>query len=108
MKTFDGPTPPLTGSEALDLTDLASVASSLIGIPVTRDTLSDDAFREKAKERGWPEAIVGTSFGYYEASRRGEFGKVDPTLENLIGRRPKTMSDVLQAATDNPAGSWSK
>jgi uncharacterized protein YbjT (DUF2867 family) len=108
VKTFDGPTPPLTGSEALDLTDLASLASSLIGIPVTRDTLSDDAFREKAKERGWPEAIVRTSFGYYEASRRGEFGKVDPTLENLIGRRPKTMSDVLQAATDNPAGSWSK
>ncbi len=99
-KTFDGPTPPLTGSEALDLADLASVASSILGTSITRQVISDDAFREKAKERGLPEGYVRISLGYYEASRRGEFGKLDATLEQLIGRRPKIMHEVLEKAIE--------
>ena len=99
VKTFDGPTPPLTGSEALDLADLATLASTVIGSRITREVLSDEAFRDAAKERGLPENFVRISLGYYEASRRGEFGKVDPTLEQLIGRQPETMRYVLQAAT---------
>ena len=99
VQTFEGPTPPLTGAENLDLTDLAAIGSSIIGSTVTREVLSEDAFREQAKQRGLPDAFVNISLGYYEASRRGEFGKVDPTLENLIGRRPKTMREVLQTVT---------
>lgn len=98
VKTFEGPTPPLTGAENLDLAGLASVGSSLVGRPIIREVLSDDAFREQAKQRGLPETFVSIALGYYEASRRGEFGKVDPTLEQLIGRRPKAMRDVLEAA----------
>ena len=99
VKTFDGPTPPLTGSEALDLADLASVASSILGVPIARQVMSDDEFREKAKEHSLPEGYVRISLGYYEASRRGEFAKLDSTLEQLIGRRPKTMQEVLEKAT---------
>ena len=95
VMTFEGPTPPLTGSEVLDLADLASLASNLMGSPVTREMLSDDSFREAAKKQGLPEGFVRMSLGYYEASRRGEFGKVDGTLEQLIARRPITMQDFL-------------
>lgn len=35
--------------------------------------------------------------GLHEASRRGEFATVDPTLMQLIGRPPVFMSDVLAA-----------
>ena len=101
VRTFDGPTPPLTGSEALDLADLASVASSVLGNPVTREVVSDDLFRKEATERGLPEGLVRMSLGYYEASRRGEFGKVDSTLEQLIGRSPRTMRDVLETNTEH-------
>ena len=96
VASFEGPTPPLTGSEALDLADLASMASSLTGSPVNREVLSDKTFRERAKERGLPEGFVRMSLGYYEASRRGEFGRVDATLEHLIGRKPGTMREVLE------------
>lgn len=98
-RTFDGATPPLTGVENLDLSDLAALGSSLIGRPVTREVLSDDSFREQSKERGLPGAFINISLGFYQASRRGEFGPVDPTLEQLIGRRPKTMREVMEAAT---------
>ncbi len=95
VMTFDGPTPPLTGAEALDLAGLASVGSRLIRMPIARETVTDEAFAAQMKQLGLPEAVVGISLGYYEASRRGEFDKVDSTLEKLIGRQPKTMHDVL-------------
>lgn len=47
------------------------------------------------RQHSLPEAVVGISLGYYEASRRGEFDKVDSTLEQLIGKQPKSMYDVL-------------
>lgn len=98
VKTFDGPTPPLTGSEALDLADVAALASTLIGSPITRNVFSDDAFMEKSKERGLPEGMVQMTLAYYRASRQGEFSKVDPTLEELIGRPSMTMQEVLRMA----------
>jgi len=91
VMTFDGPTPPLTGAEALNLAGLAFVGSRLIGMPIARETVTDEAFAAQMKQLGLPEAVVGISLGYYEASRRGEFDKVDSTLEKLIGRQPKTM-----------------
>ncbi len=96
-RSFDGPTPPLTGSEALNFTDLAAMASSILGLPVTREVLSDEAFAEQAKQRGLPEGYVSIMLGFYKASRRAEFSKVDPTLEQLIGRPPKSMRHVLEA-----------
>lgn len=98
-RTFEGPTPPLTGSEALDLADLAALGSSVIGLPVTREEVTDEAFAAHAKELGLPEGFVRISLGYYQGSRQGEFSPVDRTLEELIGRRPGTMRSVLTALT---------
>lgn len=94
---FEGPTPPLTDNEALDMTDLAAIATDLLGRPVVRQVVSDEAFKAKAKERGLPDGAVRIASGYYEACRRGEFDKVNLTLEQLIGRQPRTMRDVLTA-----------
>jgi hypothetical protein len=35
--------------------------------------------------------------GLFAASRQGEFAAVDPTLERLLGRSPRSMRDVLAA-----------
>jgi hypothetical protein len=35
--------------------------------------------------------------GLLAASRQGEFAAVDPTLERLLGRSPRSMRDVLAA-----------
>ncbi len=91
VRTFEGPTPPLVAADALDLGDLAALGSSSIGIPVAREIISEDAFRDQAKQRGLPDGVVRIMLGYYEASRRGEFHKVDNTLEKLIGRPPRIM-----------------
>jgi len=92
---YDGPTPPLTGFEALDFADLAQMASELLGRPVRRQITSDDALREKMAARGAPSQAADIALGFYRASRHGEFAQVDPTLEQLLGRRPTTVRDVM-------------
>lgn len=92
---FDGPTPPLTGAEALDLAEIAALAADVSGRPVQRDTISEDDLRGRMVARGVPPAGVAIALGLYAASHAGEFAAVDPTLANLIERPPITMRALL-------------
>ncbi len=92
---FDGPTPPLTGSQALDLAELAEIAAQLRQQPVQRKTISDEELRARMMGRGLPEHVASIAVGLYIASRNGEFSTVDGTLEQLLGRRPTSFLDVL-------------
>ncbi len=92
---YEGPTPPLTASQALDLADLAAIASGLQAQPVHRQLLPDEEFRAKMAARGMPGRAVDMMLGFYLASRQGEFAAVDPTLGRLLGRDPISMQDVI-------------
>ena len=84
---FEGPTPPLTGSAALDLAGLAAEA---LGRPIRRTVLTDAQYREAL-----PEPVAEMLLGLFAASRAGEFAAVDPILGELLGRPPLTVRDVL-------------
>jgi len=86
---FEGATPPLTGSAAVDLAGLAAVAAELTGRPITRTVVTDAQYRERLG----PAAEL--LLGMFAASRAGEFAAVDPTLGELLGRPPLTVRDVL-------------
>jgi NAD(P)H dehydrogenase (quinone) len=86
---FEGATPPLTGSAAVDLAGLAAVAAELTGRSITRTVVTDAQYRERLG----PAAEL--LLGMFAASRAGEFAAVDPTLGELLGRPPLTVRDVL-------------
>ncbi|WP_432930428.1 NAD(P)H-binding protein [Microbispora sp. CA-135349] len=92
---LDGITPPLTGPEALDLTDVAAIASGLTGREITRVTVPDDEWVAGMVSRGVPEQQARFLLGMFEASRRGEFAEVGPALGELLGRKPTALRDLL-------------
>jgi NAD(P)H dehydrogenase (quinone) len=92
---YDGPTPPLTGSQLLDFEDLAAIALTLLDKPVQRMAFRDDELRARMTARGAPASAADTILGFFIASRNGEFATVDPTLEQLLGRPPLTMQEVM-------------
>jgi NAD(P)H dehydrogenase (quinone) len=92
---FDGPTAPLTAAEALDLDDIARIATTLLGRPVTRHILTDDALRTRMAGRGVPAPVADIALGLYLASRNGEFATVDAALERLLGRAPTSLRTVM-------------
>lgn len=89
---FEGATPPLTGSEAVDLAGLAAIAAEVTGRPITRTAVTDAQYRESL---GLPQPVADMLLGMFAASRAGEFAAVDPTLEQLLGRPPLTVREVL-------------
>lgn len=94
---YEGPTPPLTGGQAIDFAEFAAIAAELLGRPIQRKVLSDDEFRAKVVASGAPPEIAEFSLSFFRAARKGEFNVVDPTLERLLGRRPASMPDLMRA-----------
>jgi NAD(P)H dehydrogenase (quinone) len=94
---FEGPTPPLTGFVALDFGELCAVASEVTGKQIRRVTVSDDEYCANMIRNGAPPARAAFALGMFVASRRGEFATVDPTLEQLLGRKPLSFKEVLAA-----------
>jgi len=94
---LDGVTPPLTASEALDLGDVAAIASELTGRRIERIPVDDGEWTAGLRAQGVPEGQAAGMLGILRAARRGEFAAVDPTLEQLLGRRPRMVREVLAA-----------
>lgn len=95
-EVIDGPTPPLTGSEALDLEDLARLAGRAMNKTISRVVLEEQDFEKGVRGAGLSEGVIALMLGYYRAARAGEFAAVDPTLSRILGRAPETMSRFLQ------------
>ena len=96
-EVFEGPTPPLTWPEAIDLAGLADIAQAVLGKPVTRHLLEDKDMISSAEASGVPSDRIAIMMGYYRAARAGEFAQVDPTLARLLGRPPQLMADFMAA-----------
>ncbi|MFF6986141.1 NAD(P)H-binding protein [Streptomyces sp. NPDC010273] len=95
---FDGVTPSLTGGEALDLADVAALASAVTGRTIKRVTVSDEEYRAGLVSHGVPEEQAELLVGLFRASRAGEFAEVSPVLGQLLGRAPMSVREVLAAA----------
>ncbi len=88
----------LTGAEAVDLSGIAALASDLTGRPIRRVVVPDHEYRDQMVERGLSPERASMLLGIFQASRRGGFTAVSPTLEHLIGRPPTPMRDYIGAA----------
>ncbi|MDR6820850.1 uncharacterized protein YbjT (DUF2867 family) [Neorhizobium sp. 2083] len=94
---IDGPTPPLTGSEAIDLAELAKLAGVVLGKSISRSTVSEEHLASTSRAAGVPDGSIAVMLGYYQAARAGEFRTVDPTLGRILRREPETMLSFLKA-----------
>lgn len=97
---FDGPTPPLTASEALNMDDIAAILGELNAKLMRREIISDEEQATFMARRNLLPPAVAITLGLYRAARAGEFAAVDPTLATLIGREPMTLRAVLAAGDD--------
>lgn len=96
--SLDGVTPNLTASEALNLSDIANIASELIGRSIRRVVVSDDEYRAQLISQGVPEQMADMFTTFFLSSRVGEFSRTDPMLERLIGRPPISVQNFLKTS----------
>ena len=94
---WDGITPLLTAATAITMADIAVIASDVTGREVRHTVISDNEWRDARVAAGMPAMYADMLLETFRAARRGDFAATAPTVENLLGRPPRTMRDVLAA-----------
>lgn len=92
---FEGPTPRLTATEALNLDEVAAVLSEIAGRPVARRLVTLGEHEQRLLGFGLPRPTVDITLSMYSAAEAGEFDKAGPALAELIGRPPITLRSWL-------------
>jgi len=85
-------------AEAVDLADIAAITSKLADRPIRRVVVGDDEHRAGLVAQGLPEVRVDMAMGIFQASRLGQFARVDTALARLVNRPPTPLRDVLRAS----------
>jgi NAD(P)H dehydrogenase (quinone) len=103
---LDGITPPLAALDAFTMADLAAIASELTGRTIRHTVVPDTQWRDEQLAAGLPAPMADALLGMYRSARRGDLATDDDTLARLLGRRPRTLRDVLaETLTPAPAAS---
>ena len=93
-RRFDGPVT-LTARYSVTVADIARTASELTGREIEPVVLGDEEWVAQRVAQGNPERMVRFLLTTFQAAREGRFAGVDPLLGELLGREPRTVSDLL-------------
>jgi NAD(P)H dehydrogenase (quinone) len=94
----DGKAYDITGPEALSTRDLAALYAEIGGKPVEAVLVDDDAWVAAMVEHaGLPEPLARILATFGTAARRGYAEPVSTAVQDLTGRPPRSVRDVLAA-----------
>jgi uncharacterized protein YbjT (DUF2867 family) len=93
-RPFDGPVT-LTADAAVTFGEIAGIASELTGRDIRRVVVDDEKWVADRVAQGTPESMARLLLPFFQAAREGRFAGVDPLLGDLLGRKPRTVRDLL-------------
>ena len=95
-KTYD-----ITGPEAIGPKDIAALAAELGGRPVEVVSVDDDALVAGMLEAGVPDAAARIGLSFVVAAREGFLERVTSAVEDLTGKAPTSLREVVLAARED-------
>jgi NAD(P)H dehydrogenase (quinone) len=87
----------ITGPELVSQADLAALITAITGRPVEAVAIDDEATAQLLVDAGLPPAAARTYASFGTAIREGVLDGVSPAVEDLTGRPPRTVREVLEA-----------
>jgi NAD(P)H dehydrogenase (quinone) len=87
----------ITGPAAVSPGDLAALGTTLTGAPVEVVQVDDDALIAGLVAHGLPEAVAPWIASFGVAAREGWLDQPSTAVQDLTGRAPRSLYDVLQA-----------
>ena len=94
QRPFDGPVT-LTADDAVTFSEIAEIASELTGRDIRRVVVDDDEWVAGQIAHGTPEVMARFTLGFFQAAREGRFAGTDSLLRDCLGRKPRTVRDLL-------------
>ena len=97
----EGKAYPVTGPEALSMSELVQLLSQAIGKRIEYVPITDDVAREGMQKAGLPVLLVDALLPFASFVRGGKAAEILPTVEHVLGRKPLTFADwAREHATD--------
>lgn len=87
----------VTGPKALTGTELASIVSEVTGKPVKYLAVPHQAYIDGMIEHGLPPFLAELFASFDQATARGDYKQVAPTVQQLAGIAPTSVKDFLIA-----------
>jgi NAD(P)H dehydrogenase (quinone) len=87
----------LTGAQAYTNAEIADLASSTFGKPITVVPVSDEQLEQGMIGAGVPAFLAPVFVSFDTATRQGDFEGVTSDIETLSGQKPQSLSDFLRA-----------
>jgi uncharacterized protein YbjT (DUF2867 family) len=92
----------LTGPEALDHHEIASIMSEIWEKEITYKPISEEDMRDSLKSGGIPEEVINMTLGLYYPVRKGLNAKITDDVRKVLGRDPVTFKKFLIECTSKP------
>ena len=89
-----------TGPEALSFEEAARLMTDVIRRPIRYESASIAGYVRHLHVQGLPLAQIAVQTVLHVGLRFGQTAKIDPTLERLLGRRPRTLATYVRESAD--------
>jgi uncharacterized protein YbjT (DUF2867 family) len=89
-----------TGAEALSFEETARLMTDVIKRPIRYESASISGYVRHLHARGLPLAQIAVQTVLHVGLRFGQSEKIDPTLERLLGRRPRTLAAYVRESAE--------
>lgn len=87
----------VTGPAALRASEVAALVAELAGRPLRHLAISQEELAAGLAAAGMPPLLVGSMVGFDQATALGYHATVTPAVEQLTGRAPATLRELLAA-----------
>jgi uncharacterized protein YbjT (DUF2867 family) len=89
-----------TGPEALSFEETARLMTDVVRRPIRYEPASIAGYVRHLHVRGLPLAQIAVQTVLHVGLRFGQSEKIDPTLERLLGRRPRTLATYVRESAE--------
>jgi uncharacterized protein YbjT (DUF2867 family) len=97
----EGKAYPVTGPEALSVSELVQLLSEAAGKPIEYVPISDDVARDGMQKAGLALFLIDALLPFASFVRSGKGAEILLTVEEVTGRKPRTFADwAREHATD--------
>lgn len=93
---YEGKHITLTGSEAFSYNDIAAILSEVTGNTITYADITAEQYIKERVEGGLPESHAAFFAQWTDGIKNNVFEEVHPDLENILGRKPHSVTNFLK------------
>ena len=86
----------LTGPEAMDLHQAATIFSEVLGKDITYKEPDDETYRKEMEQRGFSKEYIDAMIAVFGKIKKGQVAQTSDSIEQVLGKKPTPLKDYVE------------